>query len=525
MGDRDGAVMTAPKFSAFISYSHADAAIVRKLHSRLEGYRLPKGLNARAGTVSGRLGKIFRDREDLSAATDLSDAITDALDRSEALVVVCSPEARASQWVGQEIEYFRNAHPDRPILAAIVRGEPADAFPDALTADGTEPLAADLRKEGDGLRLGFLKVVAGVAGVPLDALVQRDSQRQVRRVMAVTGIVALVAVAMGAMTLIAIQARDEARTQRGEAEGLVGYMINDLREDLRRVGSIDTMRGVSARALEYYSSQDDLSELSTQSLIQRAKALQGLGEDLSSHTEGDPKQIAELFAEAYRTTEALYVRSPDDNDIVYAHAQSAFWVGLGLYNEGRWPETERYWEEYLALAQRYESQDGKPVIARRELGYAQGNLCTLALHRTDRQTKPLATCRRAEKIMEEIAADNRDDAKLQATWANRLGWLADAQAREGEVAQAVETYERQNAILEKLYISDPDNAERADQLMRARMTLAEALGRAARGREAASVRQEALAMAREMVKKDENNGRWKTWLERIEQDVVSNIGE
>lgn len=71
----------------------------------------------------------------------------------------------------KEIELFRALHPDRPILAAIVRGELAEAFP-APFMDGAEPLAADLRREGDGWRLGFLKIIAGIAEVPLDALGQ-----------------------------------------------------------------------------------------------------------------------------------------------------------------------------------------------------------------------------------------------------------------------------------------------------------------------------------------------------------------
>jgi len=158
------------RFSAFISYSHADASVVRKLHSQIEAYRLPKGLGSIDALNRKRrgIGRVFRDREDMSAAQDLSLAVKDALDRSEVLVVACSPEAKASQWVDQEIVYFRERHPDRPILAAILSGEPSEAFPVSLTSGGAEPLAADLRKEGDGWRLGFLKVVAGIAGTAKD---------------------------------------------------------------------------------------------------------------------------------------------------------------------------------------------------------------------------------------------------------------------------------------------------------------------------------------------------------------------
>ncbi|WP_052816657.1 toll/interleukin-1 receptor domain-containing protein [Sphingobium fuliginis] len=170
-------------YTAFLSYNHRDVRAARGLQRRLESYRLPKGAMRSDG--ERRLGPIFRDRDELPAAADLSEAVKQALSRSAALVVLCSPHAAASPWVDKEIRLFRFLHPDRPILAAIIEGEPEEAFPPALQ-DGGEPLAADLRREGDGVRLGTLKIIAGLAGIGLDRLVQRDAQRRVRRVTAVT---------------------------------------------------------------------------------------------------------------------------------------------------------------------------------------------------------------------------------------------------------------------------------------------------------------------------------------------------
>ena len=254
------------EFAAFLSYSHADGAAARRLHNRLETYRLPaalRGDSAGAGTPlasDGRIGPVFRDRNDFPAAQDLSDAVKAALAQSRALIVLCSPDAAASPWVAREIDLFRTMHPARPILAAILRGKPADAFPTPLTQNGIEPLAADLRDVkagGDGPRLGFLKVVAGVAAVPLDALVQRDAARKLRRVIAVTLVLALALLAMAIMSVIAIQSRNEAQRQRQEAEELVELMLTDLRTDLERVGRIEFMNDVNARAMDYYSSQGD----------------------------------------------------------------------------------------------------------------------------------------------------------------------------------------------------------------------------------------------------------------------------
>ena len=121
--------VAAPRrFAAFISYSHDDERVARWLQGKLETYRLPRGLRASVaeradqhrGKGGDRLGAIFRDREDFAAASSLSDAIRQALADSQALIVLCSPTARASVWVNAEIALFRELHPDRPILAAIV---------------------------------------------------------------------------------------------------------------------------------------------------------------------------------------------------------------------------------------------------------------------------------------------------------------------------------------------------------------------------------------------------------------------
>ena len=50
----------------------------------------------------------------------------------------------------------------------------------------------------------------------------------------------------------AIDARDEARDQRREAEGLIGFMLGDLRDKLEPIGRLDVLDAVGARALAYY---------------------------------------------------------------------------------------------------------------------------------------------------------------------------------------------------------------------------------------------------------------------------------
>src|SRR5690606_39522281 len=64
--------------------------------------------------------------------SSLSEQVQAALAGSASLIVVCSPAARQSPWVSREVELFRSLHPDRPVLAALIAGSPADAFPEPL---------------------------------------------------------------------------------------------------------------------------------------------------------------------------------------------------------------------------------------------------------------------------------------------------------------------------------------------------------------------------------------------------------
>ena len=168
------------RFAAFISYSHRDAKWAAWLQRALERYRLPVQV-AREANLDRRIGAVFRDREELTAGANLGEHLLDALARSDALIVICSPNAIRSQWVGAEIEHFKSLGKAHRIFCLLVDGG-AEAFPEPLLTDtegnALEPLAADPRDHADGKRLARLKLIAGLLDLRLDQLAQRDLQRQ-----------------------------------------------------------------------------------------------------------------------------------------------------------------------------------------------------------------------------------------------------------------------------------------------------------------------------------------------------------
>jgi tetratricopeptide (TPR) repeat protein len=445
------------RFAAFISYAHADAAIAGKLQSRLERYRLPKHIAAVHADGQAALGQIFRDREDLAAAPSLSDAIRDAIAEAEALIVLCSPDAKASRWVGEEIALFRSLHPDRPILAALVRGEPDEAFPAALTESGNEPLAADLRKEGDGEALGFLKIVAGIAGVPLDTLVQRDAQRRIRRVMWITGGALAAMLVMGVMTTLAIQARNEAARQRAASDGLVEYMLTDLREKLRGVGRSEIMRAVNQRALQHYAAQGELADLPADSLEHRARVLHAMGDD--DHRNGQLDLALLRFREAHTATETLLKREPSNPDRIFAHAQSEYYVGRIALDKGDELAAQRHWNQYLLLANSLVMIEPRSFRSLMELGYAEGNLCEVALKNNKHLDFAERHCRRAIMHENNALSIRPNDKKTRQDIANRWGWLARVQVAKGDLNGAIESRKQEIQLMDALIEDDPSNME------------------------------------------------------------------
>ena len=78
--------MTSINYRAFISYSHRDEAWASWLHKALESYRVPKRL--RSSSIPEKLYPVFRDRDELSSAADLSEKVQEALRDSENMIAV-----------------------------------------------------------------------------------------------------------------------------------------------------------------------------------------------------------------------------------------------------------------------------------------------------------------------------------------------------------------------------------------------------------------------------------------------------
>lgn len=287
-------------------------------------------VNEHGGTIPERIFPVFRDEEELPVDADLASPIYRALDQSKFLLVICSPRAVESTYVAKEILYFKKLGRSERVLAVMVAGEPNarwdkgkqasgflpadECFPEplrhAVDAEGNlspeqaEPIAADFRlpdgggegwttpeayrqalvREGSAsgrvledkvkryrerAELMKLKVLAGILGVPLGTLTQRDKAYQLARARRKQRITLWVASALAALALSLVggiiatvwQARraeaSQARAEKrfADVRGLANALLNDIAPRIERLaGATEARQALVAQSLRYLDS-------------------------------------------------------------------------------------------------------------------------------------------------------------------------------------------------------------------------------------------------------------------------------
>ena len=208
-------------------------------------------------------------------------------------------------------------------------------------------------------------------GVGFDDLVRRDMQRRVRWLTAVAGASVVGVLGFAVLAVMAVQARNEAQHQRVQAEGLIEFMLGDLRKKLEPVGRLEVLDSVGEKALAYYGAQE-AGKLDATALGHRSRAMHLIGEirDLR----GNPAEAQKAFEQAAETTAQLLDQAPGDSQRLFNHGQSVFWVGYAAWKKADGKTAETKFQEYLQLSQRLAKLDASNVAWSAEVAFAHVNL-------------------------------------------------------------------------------------------------------------------------------------------------------
>jgi tetratricopeptide (TPR) repeat protein len=369
------------KYRAFISYSHRDELWATWLHKGLETYRVPKrlvGKDSPHGVIPARFAPIFRDRDELASATNLGETLTRALEQSQFQIVICSTAAAKSHWVNEEILAFKRLGRERRIFCLLVDGEPGssqvpgleamECFPQALLytlgADGnltttrSEPIAADVRPNKDGKSDARLKLLAGMLGVGLDDLKQREAQRRRQRLTIMLTATTIGMIVTSTLATTAWLARNEARRQeaRALAEAETARQTTRFMVDLFKVSDPSEALGntITAREILDKGAKRINTELADQPAIQ-ATLMDTMGSVYTSL--GLYGQAVPLINEALQKRRTLL--GPQHLDV----AQSLNNLGSVYALQSNYTEAERELRQALAIRRELKGNGSEEVAA------------------------------------------------------------------------------------------------------------------------------------------------------------------
>jgi tetratricopeptide (TPR) repeat protein len=252
-------------YDAFISYSHAkDKPIAAALQSVIQKLGKP--------WYKRRALRVFRDDTSLSATPQLWPSIEQALSQSRYLLLLASPEAANSHWVGKEVEYWLTHKSADTLLIGMTDGtliwnekkndfnaKPKPPLPPALKGRFTaEPKWVDLSRYRDGadprdarfIELGA-DFAAAIHGTPKEDLLSQEVRQQKRALrLAVSAAGVMLLLAVGAVTagIIAKVQAERATRNFAAAKDTVDGLIFNIAQGLRnvegmRLESIDKILG------------------------------------------------------------------------------------------------------------------------------------------------------------------------------------------------------------------------------------------------------------------------------------------
>jgi hypothetical protein len=175
-------------YFAFISHKSKDSKFALQLQRFIETYNLPSQVRKKTNAPK-RLTPICAYEMDF-ASNPLFDEMTDKLQKSQYLIVLCSKELLKSgtKYINYEIETFirlkkeEGKDPLKYIIPIILSGSfddpEQDCCPEALKALGDNcPIALDRQKYKSDREL-FLHAISGMLDIDYAVLQNRDSKRR-----------------------------------------------------------------------------------------------------------------------------------------------------------------------------------------------------------------------------------------------------------------------------------------------------------------------------------------------------------
>jgi tetratricopeptide (TPR) repeat protein/tRNA A-37 threonylcarbamoyl transferase component Bud32 len=333
----------------------------------------------------------------------------------------------------------------------------------------------------------------------------RDKPRRRMRRLSIGAAVLALALFGMKYTLDLRYERGVARQRQAQAEGLLEYMGDDLREKLAPLGQLDILDDVGDKTLEYFESVDaDL--LSVDELSRYAKVMSQIGEVRMD--QGNLEAALEAFRESLSRATSLAARDPLNGawqkDLGAAH----FWVGVVHWRRGDVDGALEEFRTYKSISEALVAREPESDEWQLELAYGHTNIGNVHEARGDLEGA-IAEYRAALEIKETLAGRDPDDADRQHSLTVTHEDIGGLLENVGRLAEAEEHFRRSVSIKRALVEREPRNTNRLANLGVGLHMLGDLLE--AKGDVDGALEQfrEDLEIGERLAARDPSNTRWK----------------
>ncbi|GMV06287.1 MAG: hypothetical protein AMXMBFR53_25630 [Gemmatimonadota bacterium] len=250
------------------------------------------------------------------------------------------------------------------------------------------------------------------------------------------------------------QARDLADARREQAEGVLDFMLTDLREKLEPLGQLEIMDGVGEQAMAYFATlpEDAFSE---QELLSRSQALYQIGSVRLD--QGRIPAADTAFQESLRLAAALSARDPDNTDWLFGVGQAEFWAGEAARRRGDLAGALLHFERYRDLSAGLSARDTANMAWLLEVGYSHTNVGAILLARGD-LVGAAGEMARSLEVKQVVSDASGGDPRRVYDLARGHYNLALVQEDLGRFGEALESLRRDAALKRSLLEASPANA-------------------------------------------------------------------
>lgn len=304
--------------------------------------------------------------------------------------------------------------------------------------------------------------------------------------------------------VLASRSEQAAERARQRAEELLVFMLSDLRRALEKIGRLDVLEDVGAKAREQFATLRR-EEWTAQTVASYSRTLRQMGE-IYMKTARLPEAEA-LLREAYRQAAILVDRHPRHAGHLNERNQVEFYLGHLALLQQQLESTAHHWQKYHDTASALVALEPSQREWQSELAWGHHSLATLHCAREEFGAA-VARLQEEVSLLEALQLKDSANPSLIDRLADAQSWSAEIEERLGQLGSARLHYRDSANNYLRLMTADPKNKRWGYRLAAKRIFEGNMLAIMGQADAARPLLAEALERLRGLVAHDPSNRDW-----------------